>query len=151
MSHPQPPYSGACLCGAVEVTVTAPPLLTFACHCRDCQKFSASAYSLSAMFPADAVTCTGELIRGGLKSAERAHFFCASCLNFVYSQVAGAEHRINLRISLLSDAAQFEPFLEMMTDSRMPWAHVPAAHSFATQPQSPEAVQALMDEFAEQW
>ncbi|MEP1536743.1 MAG: GFA family protein [Paracoccaceae bacterium] len=146
--RPQPPFTGACLCGSVQVTVTAAPLLTFACHCRDCQKFSASAYSLSVMFPSDGVHCSGELVTGGLGSNGRTHYFCKSCLNFVYSQIDGAEERMNLRTSMLNDAASFEPFVELMTGKKLPWANVPATHSFPQVPTSVGELQALMDDFA---
>ncbi|MEM7635747.1 MAG: GFA family protein, partial [Pseudomonadota bacterium] len=107
MPLPELPLNGACLCGAVQVTVTAFPLLTLACHCRDCQKLSASAYSLTTMVPSDSFSCTGELITGGLGSSGRTHYFCKSCLNFVFSKIDGADHRINLRTSVLNEAASF--------------------------------------------
>ena len=148
MVHPEPPLTGACLCGAVKIRITTAPLLTFACHCRDWQKFSASAYSLSMMVPREGFSHSGELIKGGLGTGARAHYFCASCLNFIYSQVTGAEHRINLRLSLLEEAASFAPFVELMTDEKMPWARVPAVHSFAQAPTSLEELQALMEAYA---
>lgn len=146
--RPKPPFKGACLCGSVQVKVTAAPLLTFACHCRDCQKFSASAYSLSVMFPSDSFHCSGDLITGGLGSNGRTHYFCKSCLNFIYSQVDGAEHRINLRTSILLDAASFEPFVELVTDEKLPWATVPAINSYSHYPTSLDALQALMEAYA---
>lgn len=150
MALPQPPFKGACLCGSVQVSITAAPLLTFACHCRDCQKFSASAYSLSTMFPFDSFSCTGDLIIGGLRSEERTHYFCASCLNFIYSQVGGPNQRINLRTSVLEDTAAFEPFAELMTQQKMPWSKVPAVHSFARHPETLDELQVLMKAYAQQ-
>jgi hypothetical protein len=102
------------------------------------------------MFPSDAFSYTGELIQGGLGSNERTHNFCKSCLNFVYSQIGGADHRINLRTSVLSEATSFDPFVELMTDEKLPWANVPAVHSFAHYPRSLEELQALMDEYSAQ-
>mgnify|MGYP000485754790 CR=1 FL=1 len=148
MASPKPPLQGACLCGAVQVSVTASPLLTLACHCRDCQKLTASAYSLTAMFPEAAFSYGGELIKGGRHSEGRTHYFCKSCLNFVFSKIAGAEQRINLRLSVLDDAALFEPFVEVMTEEKMPWATVPATHSFARYPKTIEELQALMDAYS---
>jgi hypothetical protein len=148
MTSPEPPLNGACLCGSIQITATKPPLLTFACHCRDCQKFSASAYSLSAMFPSDGIAITGDVIKGGLGSAERTHYFCASCLNFIYSQMKGADHRINLRTSLLDDGAAFEPFVELMTDQKVPWSKTPAVHSFVQFPTTLDELNALMDSYA---
>lgn len=142
------PLNGRCLCGAVRVRVSKPPLLTLACHCRDCQKLSASAYSLTVMIPRDGFSCEGDLITGGLGSEDRTHFFCRSCLNFIYSRVAWAEERVNLRLSILDDAAAFEPFVELMTEEKMPWAKVPAPHSYARVPASLGALQDLMDAYA---
>ncbi|GHE00541.1 aldehyde-activating protein [Defluviimonas sp. 20V17] len=150
MTPPKPPFEGACLCGAVRVRVTAPPLLTLACHCRDCQKLTASAYSLTTMFPMDGFFLTGEVIRGGLCSHGRRHFFCKSCLNFIFSEITGADQRVNLRTSVLENAAAFTPFVELMTEDKMPWAQVPAAFSFARFPQTAEDLQALMDAYAKQ-
>lgn len=148
MAFPKPPFKGSCLCGSVQVSATALPLLTLACHCRDCQKLCASAYSLTTMFPSDSFSCTGELIKGGRDSCGRAHYFCKSCLNFVYSQIGGADRRINLRTSMLNEAASFEPFVEVMTGEKMPWVNVPAIHSFSQFPESLDELQSLMDDYS---
>jgi hypothetical protein len=132
----------------VNVQITAPPMLTLACHCRDCQKLTASAYSLTTMFPEAGFSCKGELIKGGLGGSGRVHYFCKSCLNFIYSEIGERSQRINLRTSVLDDAALFEPFVELMTDEKMPWAKVPAAHSFSSYPESLEELRALMDEYS---
>ncbi|OUS04000.1 aldehyde-activating protein [Rhodobacterales bacterium 52_120_T64] len=148
MILPKPPFEGSCLCGSVQVSVTAPALLTLACHCRDCQKLCASAYSLTTMFPSASFSYKGELVKGGLGSSGRTHYFCKSCLNFVFSQIGGADQRINLRTSVLNEAASFEPFVEVMTDEKVPWAKVPAVHSFPRYPETLENLQALMDEYS---
>lgn len=150
MPHPKPPFTGTCLCGAVQVRVTAPALLSIACHCDGCQKFSASAFSLTTMFPADAFTCHGTLDKGGLGSEGRDHFFCMSCKNFIYSQIGGAQERINLRTSVLDNAAAFPPFVELMTAHKLPWATTPARHSFAGFPETLEELQTLMVAYAAQ-
>ncbi len=109
MKRPRLPLKGSCLCGSVHVSLSALPLLTLACHCRDCQKLCASAYSLTAMFPADSFSVTGDLMRGGLRSKGREHHYCRSCLTFVYSRIAGADERVNLRISVRDDPAALPP------------------------------------------
>ena len=142
------PLKGSCLCGAVQVSVTAPPLLTLACHCRDCQKLSASAYTLTSMVPAENFSHTGDVIQGGRGSHDRVHFYCESCLSFVFSQISGADHRINLRTSVLDQSASLQPFVELMTNEKLPWVEVPAVHRFAEYPRSLEELQSLMEEYA---
>jgi hypothetical protein len=86
MTHAELPLKGRCLCGSVQIELTSMPLLTLACHCKGCQKFSASDYSLTAMFPTHDFSVSGELVLGGLKSDAQEHYFCASCMCFVYSR-----------------------------------------------------------------
>jgi hypothetical protein len=38
---------GGCACGAVRYRLTAAPLIVHACHCRDCQKTTGSAFVLN--------------------------------------------------------------------------------------------------------
>ena len=59
------PVEGACMCGQVKLRVSAPPIMTAACHCTGCQKLSASAFSLTAMIPAEGVEVIGETAIGG--------------------------------------------------------------------------------------
>ena len=47
------PIEGHCRCGAVRMEISAPPVMTAACHCTGCQRMSGSAYSLTAMIPAE--------------------------------------------------------------------------------------------------
>lgn len=143
------PLIGSCMCGAVQVEVTAPPLLTLACHCRDCQKLTASAFSMTTMFPRAAFSCSGELITGALGTPGRRHYFCKSCLNFIYSDIGEDNPRINLRTSLLDQAAAFAPYVELMTDQKLPWATTTALRSFSGFPQTADELQDLLDGYAE--
>ena len=59
------PWEGGCRCGEVRIRVTAPPILTGACHCTGCQKMTASAFSLTVTVPADGF----EVTRASLSSA----------------------------------------------------------------------------------
>ncbi|MEP4036620.1 GFA family protein [Pseudophaeobacter sp.] len=145
------PLEGSCLCGSVRVSLSALPLLTLACHCRGCQKLCASAYSLTAMFPADSFSITGDLVRGGLRSEGREHYYCRSCLGFVYSRIAGADERVNLRVSVLDDAGALPPYVEVMTDEKQDWAKVSAAYSYSRFPESAEELKGLMESYSKCW
>jgi hypothetical protein len=43
------PLAGGCQCGAVRYEVSAEPLEVYVCHCRECQKQSASAFGISVI------------------------------------------------------------------------------------------------------
>ena len=38
------PYTGGCQCGSVSYVATAEPMRVSACHCKECQRQSGSAF-----------------------------------------------------------------------------------------------------------
>jgi hypothetical protein len=148
MSGPAIPMTGACRCGQVRFRVDAPPLLTMACHCTGCQRMSSSAYSLSVAVPAEAFVVTdGGPVVGGLHGFPT-HYFCPHCMSWMFTRIEGAPF-VNVRATLLDDVGWFTPFIETYTSEKLPWASVPATHSF---PQFPEfsAYEGLFGEYAGQ-
>jgi len=130
----------------VRVKVSAPPLLSMACHCTGCQRMTASAYSLSLAIPEPGFSVTaGAPVAGGLHGAI-GHFFCPHCLSWVFTRVPGDLGFVNLRTTMLDDPAPFPPFVETYTSEKLPWATTPAKHSY---PQFPpmEAYGPLIAEY----
>ena len=56
-----PELKGGCLCGAVRYSTTAEPLTSTVCHCRDCQRFSGSAFGTLLYVPKEALTIEGRM------------------------------------------------------------------------------------------
>lgn len=130
MANLRLPAAGACRCGRVRIAVTAAPIMTAACHCTGCQRMSGSAFSLTAMVPAEGFAVTaGEPVLGGLKGATR-HWFCPDCLTWMFTRPEGVDF-INLRPTMLDDPSWFVPFIETCTGEALPWARTPATHSYA--------------------
>ena len=139
------PMEGQCRCGAVRLKVTAPPLITMACHCTGCQRMSSSAYSLSVAIPADGFSViAGEPVIGGLHGATR-HYFCPHCMSWMFTRIEGAPF-VNVRATMLDEIAWFTPFVETYTSEKLPWATTPATHSFAQFPDF-EAYPKLIEEY----
>ena len=140
--------TGSCRCGQVRITARGAPLMTFACHCTGCQRMTASAFSLSALYPDDAVTIEGETIIGGLKNPQLAHHFCPDCLSWLFTRSAYLGPVVNIRSTMFEGGpAEQPPFIETWTDEKRPWAETGAAYSFAGFP-PPADFGALMAEFA---
>ena len=141
------PWDGGCRCGRVRLRVSAPPLLTVACHCRGCQRMSASAFSLSAAIPSEGFAVTaGEPVIGGLHGATR-HYFCPHCMSWMFTRPEGMDWFVNLRPTMLDDPAWFEPLVETYAAEKLPWAGTAAVHSFATVP-APDAFEPLIAAYA---
>jgi hypothetical protein len=130
MSKPSLPLEGGCRCEQVRIRISAPPLLTMACHCTGCQRMSASAFSLSVATPSDGfAVIEGEPVIGGLHGPTR-HYVCPHCMSWMFTRPEGYDTFVNVRATLLDDTRWFVPFIETMTSEKLPWATTPAVHSY---------------------
>jgi len=140
------PAFGQCRCGEVRFRISASPVLTMACHCRGCQRMSASAFSLSVAIPAEGFEVTqGEAVIGGMRDPNLRHFFCPRCMSWMFTRFL--PQFVNVRATLLEDVAWFSPFMETWTKTRLPWVTTPAVRSFAEFPTAEEFT-AMAAEFA---
>ncbi|RZJ14223.1 MAG: GFA family protein [Haliea sp.] len=133
--RPPLPWQGQCRCGQTRFTISAPPLLTMACHCTGCQRMSASAFSLSVAVPSEGFTVTaGAPVIGGLHGADVHHFFCPHCLSWMFTRPEFAPQLVNVRATMLDEHRWFVPFMETWTREKLPWATTGATHSYESMP-----------------
>lgn len=143
------PSGGTCRCAATQFEIHSPPIMTFACHCVDCQRMSASAFSLGAMLPVNGFKIVkGTPVARPLPGSKRHHFFCPECMTLIFTKIEGADARVNVRATLCHDSSWFMPFVEIMTKDKLPWAVTPAFHSYDVFP-STEEFKRLLAEFAD--
>lgn len=146
MKMPALPMEGGCRCGEVRFRVSAPPILTMACHCKGCQRMSASAFSLSVAIPSEGFeVIRGEPVLGGMRNPELRHYFCPSCMSWMFTRFL--PQFVNVRATLLDDASWVSPFMETWTKTKLPWVSTPARHSYPEFPPM-EAFPELAEEFA---
>ena len=139
--------TGSCRCGKVTLTVSQPPFMTSACHCTGCRKMSASAFSLTAMFPAEALTVDGDTVKGGIAGTPLDHRFCPDCLTWMFTRIEGRDF-VNIRPTMFDTAPDWScPFMETMTAEKLAWARTGAARSFAGFPE-PDDMPGLLAAFA---
>jgi len=148
MSDWKLPWDGGCRCGQTRIRVSAPPLITAACHCAGCQRMTASAFSLTVAVPSPSFEVTaGEPVIGGLHGPTR-HYFCPRCKSWMFTRAEGYDQFVNVRASTLDDHSWFVPFIEVWTQEKLPWASTPAAFSYATQPAFEDYAR-LLEDFAQ--
>ncbi|SMC82529.1 GFA family protein [Rhizobium sp. RU36D] len=125
---------GACRCGQLRLKAHGAPLITMACHCEGCRKMTASAFSLSALYPQDAVEVSGlEPVIGGMHS-ELHHYFCPYCLSWVFTRAEMMGPFVNVRATMLDGADDLAPFIETCVAEKLSWVTTPAVHSFEVFP-----------------
>jgi hypothetical protein len=92
--------TGACLCGAIQFTVTGPVEPPMACHCRECQRQTGN-YWVAITAPRDRVEITGPVAWISISRRAR-RGFCPRCGGFLFWEpVDGAS--IDIGIGNLDD------------------------------------------------
>lgn len=143
------PWSASCLCGQVKMRITAPPVISMACHCRGCQKLSSGPYSLTLMLPISGFHIEGETQRGALHREESEHHYCTRCLSWLYTTAPALERMgfLNFRSTMLDDASWVRPYVESNISEKLPAVISGARVSFEGFP-PPDQYGPLMEAYA---
>ncbi|MCB2111103.1 MAG: GFA family protein [Defluviimonas sp.] len=125
-------FGGGCLCGAVRVEARGLPDRVGICHCSDCRRHHGALFYAAAIYPAGAVSVTGE-------TAEyQGRHFCPRCGSSVFART-GAE--IELHLGALDAPGALVPEYECWTVRRLPWLPpfpVRARHDRDRLPRAPQ-------------
>jgi len=138
MDNIQYPIEGSCQCGNVTYELLAPPLMVAACHCKECQKLSTSAFSITAMVNADSVKFKGTMKdwsrnsdSGNISAAK----FCPGCGNRLYHFNPNEPDKIKLKPSNLSDTRIINPTIHVWVSEKQDWYQIPdGVKAFDKQP-----------------
>jgi hypothetical protein len=117
---------GGCACGAVRYRLTAPPLIVHACHCRDCQKLTGSAFVLNMWIEKNCVEADHSLPNSVMLAAPsgKPHevFFCGNCTTRLWSKYhATPGDALFVRVGTLDRPETVEPDVHIFTRSKLPW------------------------------
>jgi len=128
MSDVQYPIKGACQCGGVTYELLAAPSLVAACHCKECQKLSTSAFSITAMADADTVVFHGDMQEwqrmadsGNVSAAK----FCPTCGNRIYHYNPADPQKLKLKVSNLEDTRLIQPTVHIWVSEKQDWFQIP--------------------------
>lgn len=135
------PYTGKCACGSVSVAITAEPVTTRQCWCRQCQQLAGGGPTHNAMFPTDAVSISGERAENSYVAASGnvlTHEFCPKCGTPVLGRSSARPQFRTIRFGLLDEGHGLRPQAAIWTDDAPAWAVIdPALEQFAQQPPPP--------------
>jgi hypothetical protein len=122
--------SGGCACGAARYRVTQAPLIVHACHCRDCQRHTGSAFVINLwierkfVVPNDAPLKTFRLLGGTGEPHDI--YYCPSCGIRLWSHYHGAlGDTLLLRAGTLDDPASVTPDVHIFVRDKLPWVQLP--------------------------
>lgn len=124
------PVEGSCQCGNVRYKLWSEPMRVLACHCKECQKLSTSAFSITLLVSSDAIEFQGEMGEwsriaesGNTNGAK----FCLTCGNRIYHFNPDTPDHIKLKLapSNLSDPDMIRPTAHVWVSEKQDWYVIP--------------------------
>ena len=121
--------TGGCLCGRVRYTIRRSVLFQpYACHCKDCQTRSGSAFAIQLPVMTGDLRMEGETVEGRytLPSGITAGIVaCPDCLTRLYAVNDQRPQIVNLRAGTLDDSGTLVPAFHLWTVSKQSWVVIP--------------------------
>lgn len=133
--------AGHCLCGAVSFRLTADPLVTRICWCRDCQHLSPNG-TVNLMVPTEALSVSGPLAEH-TKTADSGNAitrqFCPSCGTHLFARSSARPQFRVVRAGNLDEPSSIRPNMNIWAGSAPAWACLdPALERIERQPAPPK-------------
>ena len=122
------PIKGSCQCGGVTYTLHEAPLVVLACHCKECQKLSTSAFSITALVNTHAVTFNGPMAdwqRTAESGRINATKFCPTCGNRLYHYDPAQPDTLKLKPANLDDTRILQPSMHIWVSQKQAWFQIP--------------------------
>jgi hypothetical protein len=121
---------GGCRCGRIRYRVTADKLpAAYACHCRDCQTWSGSAFSLQFILPENQLEVTGEPLlyertspESGRTSYQRG---CPTCMTRIYNTNSARPGLAVVRAGTLDRSDELNVVAHIWTKRKMKGIVIP--------------------------
>jgi hypothetical protein len=116
--------TGHCLCGAVRFRITAEPLTTRVCWCRDCQRISANGM-VNLLAPTTAIEISGalsEFVRTADSGNHIRQRFCPRCGSPLFANSSARPDVTAVRVGALDDPSSVRPTMNIWGRSAPSWA-----------------------------
>lgn len=136
---------GGCRCRAVRYTLALDELpRTYACHCRDCQTWTSSAFSQQTIVAESSLSVTGPLVVYELTTPSgnaSVQHVCAVCHTRIYNSNSALPGLVVVRAGTLDRSDELEVVLHIWVKRKQPWLSLP--HDAATWSESAPGAELL--------
>lgn len=107
------PYTGGCACGAVRYEITAEPVFSNHCQCRDCQHKSGTGHGSYLTFAGRKdVKLSGKAAEWDMRGDSgnvKTRGFCSTCGSPVWLTFAAMPDIFTIHAASLDDPGRFSP------------------------------------------
>ena len=125
---------GECLCSAVSFESDSDPVVTAACHCKDCQQHSGSAFGLYVAVPKKSLEVKGTELKtfeGQGGSGKYFHrTFCSSCGSSLYAAIEAAPDLLFVHAGTLDDNTWVKPDMQAFAGHTLSCIKMPDGDRF---------------------
>ncbi|MEO1730683.1 MAG: GFA family protein [Pseudomonadota bacterium] len=121
-------FSGGCQCGTVRYTIASEALTAYACHCRECQKQSASGFGISVPVLEADLTIEGETLVWGRPTDSGSYtecHFCPKCGTRLYHSGRNRPGLVTIKGGSLDTIAQQDLVAHIWVKRKMKWLELP--------------------------
>ena len=134
-------HKGGCLCGAVRYEITAEPMFSGFCQCRDCQRLTGNGHAGGMAFPESAVKIAGKLTYYDSRAdsgATVSRGFCPKCGSRLVGKGSGMPGLMMVFPGGLDDPGTFKPQMVVFASRAQAWDHLdPTLARFPEMPPPP--------------
>jgi hypothetical protein len=135
------PYTGGCACGGIRYEISAEPMMSVDCQCRDCQHMSGTGHGSYLIFPERGdVQLNGKSAHwdvAGDTGNVKTRAFCLTCGSPVYMTFAAAPQFFTVHAASLDDPDRYAPQMVLYTSRGHAWDWIdPALTKFDKMPPS---------------
>ena len=122
--------NGGCTCGAIRYALTAPPLITHACHCTWCQRETGGAFAINAVVETANVNLLAgspiDVVTPSLSGKGQIIQRCPECHVALWSHYPTAGRKAAfIRAGTLDLPNDIKPDIHIFTSSKRPWVVLP--------------------------
>lgn len=127
--------TGGCQCGEIRYESTGDPIALRVCHCRECQKQSASAFGMSLAVPRAGFRVTRGTPKAWTRDSDSGRrlrcLFCPNCGSRLWHEQESGLGAINIKAGSLDEQVDFATAIHIWTSRKLPGIEIlPGAKQF---------------------
>jgi hypothetical protein len=123
------PFEGGCQCGAVRYRCSSLPFVCYTCHCRACQRATASAFATCMQVPAEALLLLsgspGAFTRVADSGNSLTTSLCTVCGSALFVANSARPRLRTLYVGTLDRASDVAVDAHIWVSRRLPWVLLP--------------------------
>jgi hypothetical protein len=119
-------YTASCLCGGVQLALSAEPGAIDVCHCSMCRKAQGGPFATNAAIPAAALNVTqgADLLAHYESSPGQHRVFCKRCGSPLFATDADDPGVVRIRVGIIDGPLRTRPSAHYYVGSMANWWHI---------------------------